>query len=258
MKILKFGGSSVANSENIKKVIQIISESLEKDKDLIVVVSALGGVTNNLIKIASFASEQNGAYKKLSEAFIKQHNEAIKKLIKSKNLKSVLSEVERKYDELSESLRGIYLLGELSFRSLDKIMSFGEQLSAYIISEAIKAQEINCKFVDSRILIKTDDSFGSANVNIKKTYALLSSHFQSSPGLSIMGGFIASTDDGVTTTLGRGGSDYTASLVGAAVDAKVVEIWTDVDGVMTADPRKVDDAFPLIKITYEEAGELAH
>lgn len=258
MKILKFGGSSVANAENIKKVIQIISKSSKKDKDLIVIVSALGGVTDNLIKIASLASGQNNAYKKLLGSLISQHNETIKKLVKSKNLKSVLSEAEKKYDELSESSRGIYLLGELSLRSLDKIMSFGEQLSAYIINEAIKAQKINCKFVDSRVLIKTDDNFGSANVNIQKTYALLSSYFQSNPGLSIMGGFIASTDDGVTTTLGRGGSDYTASLVGAAINAKVVEIWTDVDGVMTADPRKVKDAFPLLKITYEEAGELAH
>ncbi len=258
MKILKFGGSSVANAENIRKVIRIISQSSKKVKDLIIVVSALGGVTDNLIKIASLASEKDDTYKKLLEGVIDQHNQAIKKLVKPKSQKLVLAEVEKKYDELNKSLQGIYLLGELSLRSLDKIMSFGEQLSAYIISEAIKDQKIESKFIDSRSLIKTDDNFGSPNVNIQKTYELLSKHFQANSGLSIMGGFIASTDNGIVTTLGRGGSDYTASLVGAAVNAETIEIWTDVDGVMTADPRKVEEAFPLLRISYEEAGELTH
>jgi len=258
MKILKFGGSSVANAENIQKIIQIISKSSKKGKDMVVVVSALGGVTDNLIKIASLASEKNSKYKKLLEDIVNQHNQAIKKLLKPKSQKLVLAKVGRKYDDLNEALRGIYLLGELSLRSLDKVMSFGEQLSAYIISEAIKSQKIACKFIDSCALIKTDDYFGSANVNIQKTYELLSNHLQTNPGLSIMGGFIASTNEGIVTTLGRGGSDYTASLVGAAINAEAVEIWTDVDGVMTADPRKVEDAFPLLRISYEEAGELAH
>lgn len=258
MKILKFGGSSVANAENIRKVIKIISESTKNGMDLIVVVSALGGVTDNLIKIASLASEKNSKYKKLLWGLIDQHDQAIKELVKPKNQKTALAKVEKKYEELTESLKGIYLLSELSLRSLDKIMSFGEQLSAYIICEAIKNKKIACRFVDVRPLIKTDDNFGSANANLQKTYALISKYFQANSGLSIMGGFIASTDDEITTTLGRGGSDYTASLVGAAINAKSVEIWTDVDGVMTADPRKVVDAFPLLKISYEEAGELAH
>lgn len=258
MKILKFGGSSVANAENISKVIQIISKSLNESKGLIVVVSALGGVTDNLIKIASLASVCDDEYKKLLDSLVDQHNQAIEKLINSNGRKPALKEAQTKYAELSESLQGIYLLGELSPRSLDKIMSFGEQLSAYIISEALKAKKISCQFVDSRILIKTDDNFGSANVDIKKTYELLADYFQSHQELSIMGGFIASTADEITTTLGRGGSDYTASLVGAAVNAQVIEIWTDVDGVLTADPRKVKDAFPLSQISYEEAGELAH
>lgn len=258
MKILKFGGSSVANADNIKKVIQIISESSKKVKDLIIVVSALGGVTDNLLKIAVLASEENSKYQEFLEELIEQHNQTIKELVESKSQKTILAELEKRYDELSKSLKGIHLLGELSLRSLDKIMSFGEQLSAYIISEAIKDQKIDCKFIDSRSLIKTDDNFGAANVNIQKTYELLLNHFQANPELSIMGGFIASTNNGIVTTLGRGGSDYTASLVGAAVNAEVVEIWTDVDGVMSSDPRKVENALPLLKISYEEAGELAH
>ncbi|MBI2415168.1 MAG: bifunctional aspartate kinase/homoserine dehydrogenase I [Candidatus Kerfeldbacteria bacterium] len=258
MKILKFGGSSVANAENISKVIQIISKSLNESRGLIVVVSALGGVTDNLIKIASLASAHNDEYKKLLDLLVNQHNETIEKLIDSNGRKLVLRQAQTKYDELSGLLQGIYLLGELPLRALDKIMSFGEQLSAYIISEAIGAKKYSCQFVDSRNLIKTDDSFGSANVDVSKTYELLADYFQSHQGLSIMGGFIASNFDEITTTLGRGGSDYTASLVGAAVNAEVIEIWTDVDGVMTADPRKVKDAFPLSQISYEEAGELAH
>ena len=257
MKILKFGGSSVANAENIKKTIQVISESLKRGRGLIV-VSALGGVTDNLIKIASLASARNDEYKKLLDLLVSQHNEAIEKLIDLNGQKSVLKAAQTKYDELSESLQGIYLLAEISPRALDKIMSFGEQLSAYIVSEAIKAKKISCRFVDSRNLIKTDNNFGSANVDTNKTDELLVDYFQSHQELSVMGGFIASTADEITTTLGRGGSDYTASLAGAAINAEVIEIWTDVDGVMTADPCKVKDAFPLAQISYEEAGELAH
>ena len=258
MKILKFGGSSVANAQNINKVIQIISDSLKKHRDLVIVVSALGGVTDNLIKIASLATARESEYQALMKDIFKQHNQVIKELIISKNKKKILAKVEKKYYELKEILQGISLLGELSLRSLDKVMSFGEQLSAFIISEAIKNQPIVCKFVDSRALIKTDDNFGSANVKIPKTYELMVNYFKANHGLFIMGGFIASTDEGITTTLGRGGSDYTASLFGAALNAKVIEIWTDVDGVMTADPRKVENAFPILKISYEEAGELAH
>lgn len=258
MKILKFGGSSVANAENIKKVIQIVDNSSKKHRDLVVVVSALGGVTDSLIKIAFLAADNQSEYQALMEEIFAQHNQAIKKLVKSNKQKQVLAEIEKNYHELKETLQGIALLGELSLRSLDKVMSFGEQLSAFIISEAMNNQKAVCRFVDARTLIKTDNNFGSANVEMQKTFKLISTYFKINPGLSLMGGFIASNDEGITTTLGRGGSDYTASLVGAALEAEVVEIWTDVDGVMTADPRKVAEAFPLLRISYEEAGELAH
>ncbi len=258
MKILKFGGSSVSNAENIKKVINIICDAFKKHQHLIVVVSALGGITDNLIDLALLASQKNSKDQSLMKDICEQHNQAIRGLISPKNQKRAFAEVEKKYKELNETLKGISLLKELSLRSLDKVMSFGEQLSAYIISEAIKNQKIACEFVDARALIKTDDNFGSANVEIQKTYKLIANHFNNNQELSIMGGFIGSTDEGMTTTLDRGGSDYTASLIGAALNAAVIEIWTDVDGVMTADPRKAADAFPLSKISYEEAGEFAH
>jgi len=264
MKILKFGGSSVANAENINKVIQIVTQSPKRRND-IVVVSALGGVTDDLIRLATFASKGESDYQLLFKSLCKKHNEVIKKLIKpmpigrqAKNHKSVLKEAREKYDELEKILQGIFLIKELSLRSLDVVMSFGEQLSAQIIGEAINSRGVACKFVDSRDLIKTDDNFGSANIDIPKTYKLISNYFKKNSTLSIMGGFIASTNAGIVTTLGRGGSDYSASLMGAALNAAVIEIWTDVDGVMTADPRKVEKAFPLEEISYEEAGELAH
>lgn len=258
MKVLKFGGSSVANAENIKKVIDIIQNSIKKDKQSIVVVSALGGVTDNLINLAHLASKGDRTYRKLMKEIFEQHDFVVRKLVSKKIQSLILVKIKEKYDELSDALRGIYLLGELSARSLDKIISYGEQLSSYIICEAIRDKGIDCNFVDARELIKTDDNFGSAQVDIEKTCKLLSGYFKKYNGLSIMGGFISSSTDGITTTLGRGGSDYTASLVGAALDAHIIEIWTDVDGVLTADPRKVPHAFLLAQISYEEAGELAH
>lgn len=258
MKILKFGGSSVANAENIKKVIQIISDTSRKGEDAIVVVSALGGVTNNLIKAATLAAEGTSEYRARMKDIFSQHNKVIRELIDFSNRKRVLAAAHEKYNELDEALRGIVLLEELSLRSLDKVMSLGEQLSAFIVSEALKSKEVSCRFADARALIRTDENFGSANVEIQKTYKLILAYRRANPGLSVLGGFIGSSERGITTTLGRGGSDYTASLVGAALNATAIEIWTDVDGVMTADPRKVDNAFPLAKISYAEAGELAH
>ncbi len=274
MKILKFGGSSVANAENINKVIQIVTQSPKRRND-IVVVSALGGVTDDLIRLATLASKGESDYRLLFKNLCEKHNEVIKKLIKpmptrlagaparrvgrqTKNQKNALKEAKEKYNELEKILQGIFLIKELSLRSLDVVMSFGEQLSAQIIGEAINSRGVACKFVDSRNLVKTDDNFGSANVDIPKTYKLISNYFKKNSTLSIMGGFIASTNSGIVTTLGRGGSDYSASLMGAALNVAGIEIWTDVDGVMTADPRKVEKAFPLEEISYEEAGELAH
>lgn len=258
MKVLKFGGSSVANAENIGKVIQIVSRSLHKNQGVIVVVSALGGVTDKLIKTATLASSRDDEYQELLNSLLGQHDEVIKNLIDTTSQKRVLDEAQAKYRELGEALQGIYLLGELSPRSLDKVISFGEQLSSYIISEAMEAKNIHSCFVDSRDMIKTDDAFGSAKVDVNKTYTLIAERFGHLQEVAVMGGFIASTNDGTTTTLGRGGSDYTAALVGAAINAEAIEIWTDVDGVLTADPRKVKGAFPLRQTSYEEAGELAH
>lgn len=258
MKILKFGGSSVASAGNIQKVLAIIEAAAKNRQDLVVVVSALGGITDNLIEAAGLAAQRQAIYRLLFKKICTQHNRVIKELIPAKNRPKVLAAAKQKYRELGAALEGIWLLQELSPRSLDTIMSFGEQLSAYIIGQAISGQGRACHFIDARELIKTDHNFGAANVDLAKTYQLITSYFKTRAKLSIMGGFIASTPDGLTTTLGRGGSDYTAALMSAALRAVVIEIWTDVDGVLTADPRLVKDASPLLNISYEEAGELAH
>ena len=258
IKVMKFGGTSVANATNINKVIDIISDSQKQRENLVIIVSALGGITDELIKLATLASKKEEAYKVLFKNICQRHNQVIESMIQFKECKNVLLEVKKKYAELKKIVKNIFQTKKLSRASLDAVMSFGEQLSAYIVSEAIKNRGILCEFVDARTLIKTDDNFGSANVDLKSSDKLISNYFKNRNTLTVMGGFIASTQKGITTTLSRGGSDYTASLVGAALDASVIEIWTDVDGIMTEDPKKMKDALLIPEITYEKAEEMAY
>ncbi len=255
---MKFGGSSVANAENIRKIIAI-TKTAQDSEPVVVVVSALSGITDDLIELATLAAAGDESYKNRFTVLVKKHDAVIHTLIDESKQADIMATVKEKYHELTTMLDGVFFIKEASLRSLDCIASFGEQLSSLIISAAMNSQGLACYFIDSREVIKTDTNFGSANVDISKTYAAIADAVQQSPcNLCVMGGFIGSTPDGITTTLGRGGSDYTASLVGAALDAEVVEIWTDVDGVLTADPRKVPEAFSLKEISYEEAAELAH
>ena len=258
IKVMKFGGTSVAHASNINKVIDIILESQAKRNDICIVVSALSGITDDLIKLANFASKRDLKCKIIFKSICGKHDQVIKELFDSKNKKKVLRKVNKKYKELEEIVKNIFSTQKISLSSLDAVMSFGEQLSSYIISEAIKSRDVLCEFVDSRTVIKTDDNFGSANVDIGTSYKLISKRLKNKHTLAIMGGFIASTKNGATTTLSRGGSDYTASLVGAALEASVIEIWTDVDGVMTADPRKMKNALLIPEISYEKAEEMAY
>ncbi len=257
MKVMKFGGTSVAHASNINKVIDIILESLKRQEKIVVVVSAFSGITDDLILLANLASKIDLKYEIIFKAICGRHNQAIKELINSKDKEKVLARAGKKYDELEEIVKNIFSAKELSLSSLDTVMSFGEQLSSYIIGEAIKSRGIPCEFIDSRIVIKTDNNFGSASVDLEKSYKLMSNYLVEKD-LYIMGGFIGSTKKGETTTLSRGGSDYTASLVGAALDASVIEIWTDVDGIMTEDPKKMKDALLIPEISYEKAEEMAY
>ncbi|PLK42950.1 bifunctional aspartate kinase/homoserine dehydrogenase I [Emticicia sp. TH156] len=258
MKVLKFGGTSVGTVESINQVIQIIKENLDEGSKIAVVYSAMGGVTNRLIEIGKMASQSDPEFTEQLRSVEDRHFNAVKGLIDIKNQSSAIAKVRGLFNELEDLLKGVSLIKELSSRTLDLIVSFGERLSTTIITEALKNKGMEAEFLDARKVIKTNDAFGYADVNFELTNELIRKHFAQTNKLQCITGFIGSTIDGVTTTLGRGGSDYTGSIFGAALNASVIEIWTDVNGMMTADPRKVKNAFTIPTITYAEAMELSH
>lgn len=258
MKVLKFGGTSVANADNILIVASIIKDNIEAGQSQAVVVSALSQVTNRLIKAATLAADNDERYIALMAEIEEDHYQATNALISATERSPVLGILKKQFVDLEDLLHGVYLLHELSPRSLDLIQSFGERLSANIIAAYLRSVGIAASFCDARQLIRTDAQFGAARVDFFRTNAKIIAYFEAHEELQIVTGFCGSTEQGHTTTLGRGGSDYTASILGAALEAEVIEIWTDVDGVMTADPRKVKDAFSLPQISYEEAMELSH
>lgn len=258
MNILKFGGTSVANAENIQRCIEIIKNQ-KNNRQSVVVVSALGGITDKLLAAATEASNKNEAYKSILSDIENRHMEAIKELIPAVAQSGILSHAKRILNHLETLLDGCFLLGELSERTKDLILSFGEVLSSYIISETLKAQGENCELADSRELIKTNNKFGKAAVNFEMTNLLIQHYFDKNKAtITIMPGFIAESEDGHTTTMGRGGSDYTAAILAAALDVLSLEIWTDVNGIYTANPKLVKQAGPIADITFEEAMELSH
>ncbi len=264
MQVLKFGGSSVANSQNINKVIAIVKSALKSDKT-IVVSSAISGATDLLIKIAQCAKSQNNNYISLIDDLEDRHNEIIDELIclNDNTLIDENRQIKEKcavyFNELREICKGVYLLKELSDLTLDSIVSFGELLSTNIISAKLRSLNVSHQWKDSRELIKTELVGGKNSVITSQTNSNIQEYFsQSNSKLFILPGFIASDAQGRTTTLGRGGSDYTASIYAVGVDARVLEIWTDVCGMMTADPRIVPNAQPIRNISYKEALELSH
>ncbi|PZR08338.1 MAG: bifunctional aspartate kinase/homoserine dehydrogenase I [Flavobacterium psychrophilum] len=258
MNILKFGGSSVANAQNISLCTGIIKNKKQKEC-VIVIVSALGGITDILLQAAKYAAAKDEQYKQLLQQIENRHLDVAKSLIPATAQSAVLSHLKRELNHLETLLDGCFLLGELSDRTKDLILSFGELLSSYIISETLKAQGEDCLLADSRELIKTNNHFGKAVVNFEISNLLIQHYFdKNKAAISILPGFIAQSEDGHTTTLGRGGSDYTAAIVAAALDVPSLEIWTDVNGIYTANPKLVKQAEPIEHITFEEAMELSH
>ncbi|HTI06913.1 MAG TPA: bifunctional aspartate kinase/homoserine dehydrogenase I [Puia sp.] len=258
MQVLKFGGTSVANGDNINKVVDLVQAALTKDST-IVIVSALGGITDVLIRAGELAAAGDETYKEKLQAIEHRHLETVKQLLPLTRQSGVLSLVKKRCNEIEDICNGAFLLGELSARTLDKIVSYGELLSSLIISARFETLGIANTWKDSRELISTDSQFGYAAVDFPLTNKKIRSYFDSAKGsLFILPGFIAADQGGVTTTLGRGGSDYTAAIVAAAVDARLVEIWTDVSGMMTADPRLVSNVKLIPHISYQEAMELSH
>jgi bifunctional aspartokinase / homoserine dehydrogenase 1 len=256
MKVLKFGGSSVSTPQRIQSVIEILKPYL-KEK-VAVVFSAFGGVTDTLIQVSTLALEGKQEYKQKLEEIEKRHLNAVRELIGVQRQSSILAQVKMKVNELEDVLNGVFLVKERTPRTLDYIMSFGERLSAYIIAEAMKDRGIPASFLDARQLIRTDNHFGYAKVDFDITSKLIVEHFKKSNDIQVITGFIATSESGETTTLGRSGSDYTAAIFAGALQATDLEIWTDVDGMMTADPRLVKKAFTVPQMSYEEAMELSH
>ena len=258
MQVLKFGGTSVANAGNIHKVVEIVQRAAQRDRT-IVVVSALGGITDTLLRAGELASNGQENYKELLQVSEQRHLETVKSLIPVSSQSSVLSWVKQRCNEIEDICNGVFLLGELSARTRDRIISFGELLSSRIISERLKAVSAGGEWKDARELVVTDSNFGFASIDFSATNKKVQEYFSASTqSLFVVPGFIASDGHGATTTIGRGGSDYTAAILAAATDAKMVEIWTDVSGMMTADPRLVPNAKGIPHISYQEAMELSH
>jgi aspartokinase/homoserine dehydrogenase 1 len=258
MQVLKFGGTSVANAENINKVVAVVQEAVKKDKT-VVVVSALGGVTDLLLGAAILAADGDESYKEKLAVIEQRHLEAVKQLIPVANQSQLLSLVKKSCNEIEDICNGIFLLRELTPRSKDRIGSYGEWISSQIIAAKFKADGVDCTWKDSRELISTNSAFTTAEVDFIVTNQQIADFFAaSSSSLFILPGFIASDKQGITTTLGRGGSDYTAAILASALHAAVLEIWTDVSGMMTADPRLAANARIIPRISYQEAMELSH
>ena len=255
MKVMKFGGTSVGSPESL----QLVKSIVENEQDpVIVVVSALNGVTDRLLLAADFARNNNSGYKPLLDEIIARHEEIIEKMISSPaDKQEVVQKTQQLFDDLRNILRGVFLIGDLSQKTSDKIVSYGERLSSFIISKVITGAQL----YDATQFIKTNKQFRShipdlarSNEQIKETFSEMPP-----PQVAVVPGFISSScENNDITNLGRGGSDYTAAIIAAALDAKVLEIWTDVNGFMTADPKIINSAYVIDELSFTEAIELSN
>ena len=259
MQVLKFGGTSVASAESIERVIAIVTQALSQGP-VVLVVSALGGTTDALIAAGRAAAAGHEAFRASLSQLEARHRAAAEALLPNEQARAkLLPWLTAQFTELMKLADGIFALGELSPRTLDRLMSYGELLSARLVMVAFVARGVSLAWADSRQLIRTNSRFGLAKVNEEITQNQLLDFQKNTPeSLWVMPGFIAADAAGHTTTLGRGGSDYTAALVAAALGAAKLEIWTDVSGMLTADPRLVRLARPIARLSYEEAMELSH
>ena len=253
MKVLKFGGSSVGTVESILSVKKIV-EAI--DEPVIVIVSALGGITDKLLATSSMAAKSDLAYEKNMSEIITRHLDVIGGVITDNELRLyVQRQAMILLEELGNILKGVYLINDLSSKTSDTIVSYGERLSSLIVSNVI----CDARLFDSRKFIKTIKQFNKHIVDFEATNALIRETFNPLPKVSLVPGFISSSsENGEVTNLGRGGSDYTASILAAALDASVLEIWTDVDGFMTADPRVISSAYVIDRLSFTEAMELCN
>ncbi|MGC6430873.1 MAG: bifunctional aspartate kinase/homoserine dehydrogenase I [Jejuia sp.] len=257
MKVLKFGGTSVGSSKNINKVISIL-EAYAADSKVVCVVSAVGGITDKLLLAGRQAQIKDESYKDTFKSIKSTHFNIIKELNPDGNT-SILAYAEEKLNELKSLLEGIFLINEISPKTSDKLVSFGELLSSFIIAETMKNRAISAERKNSQELVITNSNFTKAEVDYKITNGNIKSYFDdATESITILPGFIANSTFGEQTTLGRGGSDFTAAIIAAALNVEQLEIWTDVSGMFTTNPKLVNQARPIETISYQEAMELSH
>ena len=257
MKILKFGGTSVGSVESIGKLLQIIEKEQNQSGNPVIVLSAMSGVTNLLSSMADIAA-QGGTFSNELRELEERHFDVIKELLAVPKQNPVFTKLRILFNELEDLLQGVLILRELTPRTRDLVLSYGERCSAFMISKIAGQKLDDDLYVNAADVIKTDSSFGQARVNMELTEILIRDFYANNPGkMLFVTGFIASNEAGRITTLGRGGSDYTAAIFGSALNAEEIEIWTDVNGMMTADPRMVKKAFSLPELSYIEAMELS-
>jgi len=258
MKVLKFGGTSVGSSKNISKVIKIVKDE-SASENIVVVVSAVGGITDKLLVAADKAINKDQSYKQDFKALRLKHIEVIDGLLSGDVHEATTDIVLEHLSRLEKLLDGVYLINELSPKTTDKLLSFGELISSLIIYEAMKSKGLNVQLKNSQNLIVTDSNFTNAAVNFEETNSNITTYFESNQKMvTILPGFISKSEQDEITTLGRGGSDYTAAIIAAALHASVLQIWTDVSGMFTSNPKMVKHAKPIAKLSYLEAIELSH
>lgn len=258
MKVLKFGGSSVGSKAGVQAVLNIVQSSYQNGDKPLVVLSAMSGITNLLTQMAENAAQSLPFTEELQ--FIeKKHFEIVKEFLTVKHQNPVLTQIKLMLNNLEEILNGVSALQELSAQAKDLILSFGEQLSTFMMAKIMEQYIPESTYIDASHYIKTDSTFGNAHLNEEHTHQLIKPlAYTHADKLLFITGFIGSNDKGRMTTLGRGGSDYTAAIFGSILDVQIIEIWTDVNGMMTADPRVVKKAFSLPSLSYTEAMELSY
>jgi aspartate kinase len=261
MLVVKFGGTSVGDADRVAGAIEIVSERRELEP--VIVVSALAGVTNDLVAASEAACAQKpDQVREIISRVRARHEDVALRLVQQKSdfLEAFIRQLDKQIDEVDTILRGIALLGEITMRARDKVMSIGEKLSSVLFAYTMMMRALPGEYVSAEDVIWTNDQFGGASPDMQRTreaaQRVLVPILQRNR-IPVMGGFIGRTEAGATTTLGRNGSDYSAAIVAAAIGAKEVQIWTDVDGLLTCDPRLVPGARVIDLLSFEEAAELA-
>jgi len=256
MKVLKFGGTSVGSLDALKNVKLIIEREFNKNEPLIVVCSAFSGITNSLLLAAEEALAQND-FSEILKSSEDKHYQIISGLLPRTMQNPLLMLVKVSFNEIEDILFSVKNLGELSGRIKDRLLSYGEQLSSKIIATYLQSEDFPANYKDARELIVTDSNFGNASVDFSKTNEKLK-NWNPENQIYVVTGFISKDENQDTTTLGRGGSDYTAAILGSCLKADEIQIWTDVDGFLTADPRLVKNAFSQPELSYQEAMEMSY